>query len=91
MISQLDSFEHVVCCDFEYSQPDGELPSLACMVTHDQQTGERWHLGEDELNQCESAPFPVDDRTLFVAYYASAEINCFRALGWAIPVRILDL
>src|SRR5262249_561633 len=28
---------------------------------------------------------------LFVAFYASAELNCFRALGWSMPARILDL
>ena len=29
--------------------------------------------------------------TLFVAYYASAELGCHRALGWPMPARILDL
>jgi hypothetical protein len=91
VIHQLDHFERVVCCDFEYSQPDGETPSPVCMVAHDLGTGERWRLGSDELHQSESAPFAVDERTVFIAYYASAEINCFRALGWKIPVRILDL
>ena len=28
---------------------------------------------------------------LFVAYYASAELGCFLALGWPMPARILDL
>jgi DNA polymerase I len=28
---------------------------------------------------------------LFVAYYASAELGCFRALNWPMPQRILDL
>ena len=28
---------------------------------------------------------------LFVAYYASAELGCFRALDWPAPVRVLDL
>jgi hypothetical protein len=28
---------------------------------------------------------------LFVAYYAPAEWSCFLALGWPLPVRILDL
>ena len=91
MIPLLDNFDHVVGCDFEYSQPDGETPSPVCMVAYDLQTGERWRLGADELHRSESAPFPVDERTLFVAYYSSAEINCFRTLGWPLPVRILDL
>ena len=36
-------------------------------------------------------PFPIGPDTLFVAYYASAELGCFRALGWPMPARILDL
>ena len=36
-------------------------------------------------------PFPIDDDTLFVAYFASAEMGCFLELGWPVPTRILDL
>jgi DNA polymerase I len=32
-----------------------------------------------------------DRGDLFVAYYASAELGCFRALGWPKPANILDL
>ena len=30
-------------------------------------------------------------RTLFVAFYASAELGCYRVLGWPMPERVLDL
>jgi hypothetical protein len=36
-------------------------------------------------------PFPVDPDTLFVAYYASAEFGCFKALNWPQPGFVLDL
>ena len=36
-------------------------------------------------------PFPTGADTLFVAFVASAELGCFRALGWPMPVRILAL
>ena len=36
-------------------------------------------------------PYPTDSNTLFVAYYASAELGCHRVLGWPMPARILDL
>jgi hypothetical protein len=36
-------------------------------------------------------PFPIGPEALFVAYYASAELGCFLALGWLMPARILDL
>ena len=37
------------------------------------------------------APFDMGKDSLFVAYYASAEINCFLVLGWSLPIHILDL
>ena len=36
-------------------------------------------------------PFPTGPDALFVAYYASAELGCFRALGWPMPANVLDL
>jgi hypothetical protein len=36
-------------------------------------------------------PFPIGDDALFVAYFASAELGCFLALGWSMPLRTLDL
>jgi hypothetical protein len=38
-----------------------------------------------------SPPFPLGDDVLVVAFYASAELGCFLALGWPIPTRVLDL
>ena len=36
-------------------------------------------------------PFDTGERSLFVAYYSCAEWNCFLALGWPLPVHVLDL
>jgi DNA polymerase I len=36
-------------------------------------------------------PFPIGADALFVAYYASAEFGCFRALNWPTPVNVVDL
>jgi hypothetical protein len=36
-------------------------------------------------------PFPIDANTLLVAYYASAELGCFKALNWPQPIFVLDL
>ena len=36
-------------------------------------------------------PFSTLSHVLFVAYYASAELGCYRVLGWPMPERILDL
>jgi DNA polymerase I len=36
-------------------------------------------------------PVPFDKTTLIIAYNASAESRTFKALGWPVPERILDL
>lgn len=36
-------------------------------------------------------PFDTGPASLFVAYYASAEVGCFLGLGWHVPAHILDL
>src|SRR5207244_8965796 len=36
-------------------------------------------------------PYATGPEVLFVAFYASAELGCYRALGWPMPERILDL
>ena len=33
----------------------------------------------------------MNAETLFVAYYSSAEWGCHLALGWPMPLRVLDL
>jgi DNA polymerase-1 len=45
----------------------------------------------DELRGMRLPPFRTDASNLLVAYYASAELACFQALGWPMPVRVLDL
>jgi len=75
--------------EFEFGGRNGNRPRPVCMVAKDLQTGQCWRLWRGEFGT--SPPFPIDDETLFVAYYASAELGCFRALGWPMPARILDL
>jgi hypothetical protein len=36
-------------------------------------------------------PYDTGPDCLVIAYYASAELGCHLALGWPIPVRVLDL
>jgi DNA polymerase I len=46
-------------------------------------------LWQDQLGSL--PPYDVSPDSLFIAYYASAELNCHRSLGWKQPERILDL
>lgn len=82
-------FDEVVLLDFEFRAPPGELPEVVCMVAHELASGRRHRLWADELG--DAPPFPVDDRTLVVAFFASAEVGCFLQLGWPAPARVLDL
>jgi len=87
----LGCYRETWLADFEFRQPDGEKPEPHCMVASEYITGRTVRCWKDELLSLSSPPFPIDDDTLFVAYLASAELNCFRVLGWSMPRRILDL
>ena len=84
-------YRRIVAVDFEFEfgGHDGNQPRPVCMVAKELRTGQCWRLWRGEFGT--SPPFPVDGETLFVAYYASAELGCFKALGWPTPTRILDL
>ena len=81
----------IVIADFEYMSLPGELPTPVCLVAYELLSGRVWRLWQDELFELGAAPYPTDSQSLFVAYYASAELSCHLALGWALPERILDL
>src|SRR5690242_2099531 len=83
-------YREVWCLDFEYRAPDGERPEPHCMVARELKSGRELQWWRDELLPGRP-PFRLDAGALFVAYYASAELNCFLALGWPMPLRILDL
>src|SRR4051812_17357073 len=61
------------------------------MVARELRSGRELRLWTDDLRRLPAAPFPTGPETLFVAYYASAELGCFLALGWPLPARVLDL
>jgi DNA polymerase family A len=92
-------YRAVIVADFEFefgghsskeeAGRSGERPRPICMVAHDLVSGQRWRLWRGEFGS--APPFPTGPDSLFVAYYASAELGCFRALGWPRPANILDL
>jgi DNA polymerase-1 len=90
-IAELE-FDQVWLVDFEFSQPTGGSPTPACMVAHELVSGRTLRLFGDELRQCgRQPPWLASPRSLFVAYYAVAELSCHLALGWPFPARVLDL
>jgi len=85
--SRLDDFSSVWVVDFEFRCPDGERPEPRCMVAREYRSGQTIRLWlHEEEHDC-----PFKETDLLVAYYASAEIGCFLALGWEIPKHTLDL
>jgi hypothetical protein len=79
----------VVVVDFEFIATTGERPVPVCMVAHELRSGQRWRLWQDQLGS--APPYQTGPDVLLVAYYASAELGCYRALGWPTPTCILDL
>ncbi len=84
-------FEEIWLVDFEFRSQPGERPEVVCLVGLDLISGKKTRIWKDELIALEHPPYAVDENSLFVAYYASAEINCHLALGWPVPVNVLDL
>ncbi len=91
MSVDLDYFREIWLVDFEFCAPPGERPRVLCLVARELRSGRLVRLWEDELSHRRTAPYPLDDRSLVVAYYASAEVGCHLALGWPVPSRVLDL
>ncbi len=76
--------------DTEFTAPPGHRPAPLCLVAKELRTGRiarKWLHNTDPGQP----PYKADPETLMVAYYASAEWGCHRALGWPMPVRSLDL
>src|SRR5580704_11336325 len=88
-VAQLrQTFRSIWLVDFEFHQPDGERPTPLCLVAKEFFTGRvvrQWApLGTDP-------PYAVDEATLFVSFYSTAELSCHIALGWPVPPQVLDL
>ncbi len=86
---EFGKYSEIWCVDFEFSQPPGEVPVVRCLVAKELKSGRVIRQWFDELSL--APPFSVGEGTLIVAYYASAEMLCFKVLGWEVPANILDL
>ena len=85
----LGAFREIVVADFEFAGTPGNRPTPVCLVAHELHS-ERWfRIWQDELGS--APPYATGPDVLFIAFYASAELGCYRVLGWPMPERILDL
>jgi hypothetical protein len=85
----LECFREVVAVDFEFIATAGNRPVPICFVAHELRSGRRFRMWRDQFGP--APPYATGTDVLFVAYYASAELGCYRVLGWPMPARILDL
>jgi DNA polymerase-1 len=85
----LDAFREVVAADFEFAATPGDRPEPVCLVAREQRSGRCFRIWRDQFGP--KPPYATGPDVLFVAYYASAELGCYRVLGWPMPERILDL
>jgi hypothetical protein len=85
----LDAFREVWAVDFEFQSAPGERAVPVCLVAWELRTGRKLQLWREDFGH--SPPYSIAPDSLFIAYYASAELGCHLSLGWPMPVRILDL
>ena len=81
-------YKGVWVADFEFDAPTGGRPVPVCLVAIELKSGRMIRLWQDQFGP--TPPYPIDEGTLFVAYFASADLGCHIALGWPMPMRILD-
>jgi hypothetical protein len=84
----LSAFREIVLADFEFETGIGERAVPVCLVAKELRSGRTFRIFEGEFGT--APPYATGPDVLFVAYYASAELGCYRALGWPMPERILD-
>jgi len=88
---KLPRYKEIWVVDFEFHCSDGSRPRPICMVAKELLSGRVIRLDEEALNHLLAAPFDTGPDSLFVAYFASAEFGCFLALGWPLPMNVVDL
>ena len=91
-MSSLSDFRTVWSVDFEFRPErgrEGNPLDIVCMVAKSWPAGDEVRIWLHGATSPVSCPFAPED--LIVAFYASAEMGCFQALGWPAPKYVLDL
>jgi DNA polymerase I len=82
-------FREIWAVDYEFEAGAGERPVPVCLCAKELRSGRELRVWQNEFGAL--PPYSIDADSLFVAYYASAELGCHLALGWPMPTRVLDL
>lgn len=91
MKSPLDAAREIITIDFEFSALPGHRPKVWCLAAREHRTGRQHLIPRSRLLRMKEPPFDIGPRTIISGYFLSAEMLCFRELGWACPQNMLDL
>jgi len=83
-------YSSIWAVDYEFTARPGDQPVPICLVARELRSGQLERVWLDD-GVPPKPPYGTGPDSLFVAYYASAEMGCHFALNWPIPTRILDL
>jgi DNA polymerase I len=81
-------FRELWAIDFEFGGGPGDRQVPRCLVGRELRSHRYIRVWEGEFGPYPS--YPIDDGSLIIAYYASAEFACHAALNWPMPSRIFD-
>ena len=83
----LDYFDEIVVVDTEYRPAGDGTQEVRCVCALELGSGREHRLWLDAPFPC---PYPVNEGSLLVAHYASAELATHDSLGWPRPANVLD-
>jgi hypothetical protein len=83
--------KEITCIDFEFQPSNNGIKEVICMVAKQLISGRIINLTAKELLELKHPPFSIDEDNVIVAYFLSAEMDCFLALGWPLPYHVVDL
>jgi hypothetical protein len=87
----LNTFAEVVCLDFEFQAPPGEVPRPVCLVAKELRSGNLHRIWLDGEEWPKEPSFAHGPSVLWAAYFGSAELGCYLVLGWPLPEWLVDL
>lgn len=85
----LPGFREVVAIDFEFAAFPGERPRITSVVAYELISGRRFRIFRSQFPS--SPPWATGLDVLVIAFFSSAELGCYRVLGWPMPENVIDL
>jgi len=91
MDSFIERYKAIWLVDFEFIANGGDRPQVVCLVAKELVSNRVYRFWQNEIRAMKEPPYDIGDDSLFIAYFASAEMASHLALGWPLPMNVLDL